>query len=231
MTMENKKLNVLDFISKSPNGAEFYTTLFESDKEVNCVIDKIDETAGKISICPTESAFRVDLNSDGSLFSDGECMIYPKKDIRDWTLYGVLWMNGGKHTKKILESQGGKSTQNQCLDQRRHYFIRRITNDICCAEDHYPSSTIDFILSHGIDISGKAYSTHSYSSNVNTAFEAGDKVLVRNSRTEEWQMCIFSHFSIAKSLADERPYSASGSYWLRCIPYDAKLVGKVDTEE
>ena len=83
-TNENKALNIAEILKDCPVGTELYSPMF-GEAEFMAI-----EKGGLIKLRKREtgthfSAFY--LNPDGSYYENGECMLFPSKDQRDWSKF------------------------------------------------------------------------------------------------------------------------------------------------
>lgn len=75
----NENLNLVEKLKNIPAGTVFYTTT-----RGNCEFCRISNKNIIIKIVDCSSCFIYAIDKFGRLGSDGECIIFPSKDQRDW---------------------------------------------------------------------------------------------------------------------------------------------------
>lgn len=80
----NENLNLAEKLKNVPTGTIFYTTT-----RGNCELLRIngEKVVVQISIDGTSYTYKYDLDKFERLGSNGECIIFPSKDQRDWNLF------------------------------------------------------------------------------------------------------------------------------------------------
>ena len=79
----NKNFNLAEILKNCPNGTKLYSLIF-GEVEFEC----IDNNCGTIKY-KTNSGRNFDVSCEGKFFTnyDGECILYPSKDQRDWSKF------------------------------------------------------------------------------------------------------------------------------------------------
>jgi hypothetical protein len=80
-------MNIARILRKCPKGTKLYSPVFG---EVE--LAKVDDDEDYPITCITENGVYRIFTSDGMIFcdySDAECMLFPSKDQRDWSKFGV----------------------------------------------------------------------------------------------------------------------------------------------
>lgn len=80
-------MNIAGILRKCPKGTKLYSPVFG---EVE--LAKVDDDEDYPITCITENGVYRIFTSDGMIFcdySDAECMLFPSKDQRDWSKFGV----------------------------------------------------------------------------------------------------------------------------------------------
>lgn len=78
----NENLNLVERLKNVPAGTVFYTTM-----RGNCEFCRISNKNIIIKIVDCSSCFIYALDKFGRLGSDGECIIFPSKEQRDWSKF------------------------------------------------------------------------------------------------------------------------------------------------
>lgn len=80
-------MNIAEILRMCPKGTKLYSPVFG---EVE--LAKVDDDEDYPITCITENGVYRIFTSDGMIFcdySDAECMLFPSKDQRDWSKFGV----------------------------------------------------------------------------------------------------------------------------------------------
>ena len=80
-------MNIAEFLRKCPKGTKLYSPVFG---EVE--LAKVDDDEDYPITCITKNGVYRIFTSDGMIFrdySDAECMLFPSKEQRDWSKFGV----------------------------------------------------------------------------------------------------------------------------------------------
>ena len=85
----NENLDLTKILEGCPRGTKFYTTVY-GEASLVCIVSK-DEYPIKLLL--PESCANVSLTKKGtySIYHDGECLLFPSKDQRDWSKFERFW--------------------------------------------------------------------------------------------------------------------------------------------
>lgn len=89
----NENINLIDILKDAPKGTKLWSPICG-----DCILDKIettDTTANYAIFCLVVSDHSpVRFTSDGKYtlcFDDGECVLFPSKENRDWSTFRASW--------------------------------------------------------------------------------------------------------------------------------------------
>lgn len=80
-------MNIAEILRKCPNGTKLYSPVFGKVELAN-----VDDDEDYPITCITKNGVYRTFTSDGMIFcdySDAECMLFPSKEQRDWSKFGV----------------------------------------------------------------------------------------------------------------------------------------------
>ena len=104
-----KDLNIIEIIKKAPRKLKLYVSVL--GKEIDNYEIKEDQLIIPLSNEEASNKFSaIIINSDGTLFNGGECVLFPSKEYRTWKHWQrVLFQEGEKITdgRNILEYEEG----------------------------------------------------------------------------------------------------------------------------
>ena len=85
----NENIDLVKTLEGCPRGTKFYTTVY-GEASLVCIVSK-DEYPIKLLL--HESCVNVSLTKKGtySIYHDGECLLFPSKDQRDWSKFERFW--------------------------------------------------------------------------------------------------------------------------------------------
>lgn len=213
----NENIDLTKILKDCPKGTKFYSAV-HGDIEFISLLD-----LNKILFAYKDGRHYYDLviRSDGKLFYNGECIIFPSKEQRDWSKFTAPWYKkeesvkpkfkvGDKIVNLPMKYMGGSWTQGT---------ISKITDD-------------KYIFTDSSYISISSQDSWELVPDKKPKFDPKtlqpfDSVLVRDSFDDTWRCSLFSH--IIKN--DNFPYKCVGNAFVYCIPhnYDTKhLVGTTD---
>ena len=88
MKAMNENLDLTKILEGCPKGTRLYSTVYG---EVE--FDGIDEGCYPVLLIEKERGGRVNVTSSGThlAFFDGECVLFPSKDQRDWSKFERFW--------------------------------------------------------------------------------------------------------------------------------------------
>lgn len=90
MVME-EKINVAEILKDKPQGTKLYSSACGK-----CKLEEVDDKSFKISFYNSKFGFMNGgegyLDKNGKLYDDGECVVFPSKEMRDWRKFA--WKKG-----------------------------------------------------------------------------------------------------------------------------------------
>lgn len=90
MIME-EKINIVEILKDKPQGTKLYSSACGK-----CKLEEVDDKSFKISFYNSKFGFMNGgegyLDKNGNLYDDGECIIFPSKEMRDWSKFA--WKKG-----------------------------------------------------------------------------------------------------------------------------------------
>lgn len=85
------KLNIIEILKDKPQGTKLYSSACGK-----CVLKEADDKSFKISFYSSRFGFMTGgegtFGKNGNLYDDGECIIFPSKEMRDWSKFA--WKKG-----------------------------------------------------------------------------------------------------------------------------------------
>ena len=95
-----EKINVVAILKDKPRGTKLYSSACGK-----CKLEEVDDKSFKISFYNSKFGFMNGgegyLDKNGKLYDDGECVVFPSKEMRDW--HKFAWKKGD-----VLISNDGK---------------------------------------------------------------------------------------------------------------------------
>lgn len=86
-----EKINIVEILKDKPQGTKLYS--FACGK---CKLEEVDDKSFKISFYSSKFGFMNGgegyLDKNGKLYDDGECVVFPSKEMRDWSKFA--WKKG-----------------------------------------------------------------------------------------------------------------------------------------
>ena len=105
------KINIAAILESKPQGTKLYSSACGK-----CTLEEADDKSFKISFYNSKFGFMNGgegyLDKNGKLYDDGECVVFPSKEMRDWSKFA--WKKGD-----VLVSNDGEET----------IFFDRFTDD------------------------------------------------------------------------------------------------------
>ena len=89
---------IIDRLKNTPSGTKLYSPICGE-----CTFDCIDD--GYILVTKSKHYFR--FNEFGQCCMDGECLLFPSKEVRDWSKYQLPAPHDFKPFDKVVVSAGG----------------------------------------------------------------------------------------------------------------------------
>lgn len=78
-----EKINILEILRDKPKGTKLYSSACGK-----CKLEEVDDKSFKISFYNSKFGFMNGgegyLDKNGKLYDDGECVVFPSKEMRDW---------------------------------------------------------------------------------------------------------------------------------------------------
>lgn len=85
------KINIVEILKDKPQGIKLYSSACGK-----CKLEEVDDKSFKISFYNSKFGFMNGgegyLNKNGKLYDDGECVVFPSKEMRDWEKFS--WKKG-----------------------------------------------------------------------------------------------------------------------------------------
>lgn len=78
-------MKIIDIVKRLPQGQKLYTTSHG--------ICQFDEIIDNMIACKLPDGTHIKLYDDGSIHPDGECVLFPSKEVRDWHKYQSVCVN------------------------------------------------------------------------------------------------------------------------------------------
>lgn len=86
-----EKLNIVEILKDKPKGTKLYSSACGK-----CKLEEVDDKSFKISFYNSKFGFMNGgegyLDKNGKLYDDGECVVFPSKEMRDWRKFA--WKKG-----------------------------------------------------------------------------------------------------------------------------------------
>lgn len=86
-----EKLNIVEILKDKPQGTKLYSSACGK-----CKLEEVDDKSFKISFYNSKFGFMNGgegyLDKNGKLYDDGECVVFPSKEMRDWRKFA--WKKG-----------------------------------------------------------------------------------------------------------------------------------------
>lgn len=94
------EINIVEILKDKPQGTKLYSSACGK-----CKLEEVDDKSFKISFYNSKFGFmnggEGHLDKNGKLYDDGECVVFPSKEMRDWEKFS--WKKGD-----VLVSNDGK---------------------------------------------------------------------------------------------------------------------------
>ena len=109
------KINIVEILKDKPQGTKLYSSACGK-----CKLEEVDDKSFKISFYNSKFGFMNGgegyLDKNGKLYDDGECIIFPSKEMRDWGKFA--WKKGD-----VLVNKDGDV----------HIIFERFADDTYCS--------------------------------------------------------------------------------------------------
>lgn len=110
-----EKINIVEILKDKPQGTKLYSSACGK-----CRLGEVDDESFKISFYNSRFGFMNDgewyLDKNGKLYDDGECVVFPSKEMRDWGKFA--WKMGD-----VLVNKDGDV----------HIIFERFADDTYCS--------------------------------------------------------------------------------------------------
>lgn len=110
-----EKINIVEILKDKPQGTKLYSSACGK-----CKLEEVDDKSFKISFYNSKFGFMNGgegyLDKNGKLYDDGECVVFPSKEMRDWRKFA--WKKGD-----VLVNKDGDV----------HIIFERFVDDTYCS--------------------------------------------------------------------------------------------------
>lgn len=129
-----EKINIVEILKDKPQGTKLYSSACGK-----CKLEEVDDKSFKISFYNSKFGFMNGgegyLDKKGKLYDDGECVVFPSKEMRDWSKFAwkrgdVLVSNDG--CTEVIFDKWYDDTYTSFYG--KHYLDRENENDIVYIE-------------------------------------------------------------------------------------------------
>lgn len=229
-----EKINIVEILKDKPQGTKLYSSACGK-----CKLEEVDDKSFKISFYNSKFGFMNGgegyLDKNGKLYDDGECIIFPSKEMRDWNKFA--WQKGdilvNENNAHIIFEKFTDDTYTTFIG--RHYLNKNYKNYVpgryTCVTQHFhiEESNAAQIYIYNIEekIGGKLDLKTLEIEKPKCEFKTFDKVLGRNEKDDVWEADLFSHYKEES----QYPFRCIGFSRKYCIPYNketAHLLGTTD---
>lgn len=232
-------MNIAEILKDKPRGTKLYSPLFGK-----CSLEQVNEHETFPIIVRTKKFLSRSFTQNGQYFNipEGECMLFPSKDMRDWNKFawkkGDVLVNLSGNTecifKEYIDDTYNTFTGVHCFnsDPDDNEYIPETMFSTNAFKLQDPKLIPCYINTIEERFNGKLNKeTLLIEPNELTKpkheFKPFDKVLVRDSDDEKWSCDFFSYMEDDEAIC-------TGTYWLQCLPYNeetAKLIGTTKSLE
>jgi hypothetical protein len=234
-----QKLNIAEILKNKPRGTKLYSMIHGK-----CSSEAVTDEIFKINFCTSKFGLtqsgECTLIKFGNMYDGGECIIFPSKEMRDWSKFqwekgDVLISNDGG-TEVIFDKWYDDTyTSFYC----KHYLNSEDKNKIVyyeeflCTTERYSLEDKDiaqtYINTIEKRLDGKPNLETLEIEKPKCEFKTFDKVLGRNEKDDVWEADLFSHYREES----QYPFRCIGFSRKYCIPYEGNehLLGTTDNFE
>lgn len=218
-----EKINIVEILKDKPQGTKLYSSACGK-----CKLEEVDDKSFKISFYNSKFGFMNGgegyLDKNGKLYDDGECIIFPSKEMRDWNKFA--WQKGdilvNENNAHIIFEKFTDDTYTTFIG--RHYLNKNYKNYVpgryTCVTQHFhiEESNAAQIYIYNIEekIGGKLDLKTLEIEKPKCEFKPFDKVLGRNEKDDVWEADLFSHYREES----QYPFRCIGFSRKYCIPYE-----------
>lgn len=121
----NENLNLVEILKDCPEGTKLYSTIF-GEVEFEGV-----HSGSRTVVYTTRTGRRFDVTREGKMFEDydGECILFPSKDQRDWSKFTAPWYKKDKFDPKTLKPFDKVLVRDNYKEEWSCNFFSHISND------------------------------------------------------------------------------------------------------
>lgn len=232
-----QKLNITEILKNKPRGTKLYSMIHGK-----CSSEAVTDEIFKINFCTSKFGLtqsgECTLIKFGNMYDGGECIIFPSKEMRDWSKFqwekgDVLISNDGGAEVIFDKWYDDTYTNFYC----KHYLNSEDKNKIVyyeeflCTTERYSLEDKDiaqtYINTIEKRLDGKLNLKTLEIEKPKCEFKTFDKVLGRNEKDDVWEADLFSHYKEES----QYPFRCIGFSRKYCIPYNketAHLLGTTD---
>ena len=120
----NKNIDLTKILKDCPKGTEFWSIAHGVVSFQRIDLDK------DFQICMKCSYGDVSFTKEGQYFTEGECILIPSKDQRDWSKFTASWYTKEKFNPKEFQPFDKVLIRDDYQEKWRPDFFSHITNDI-----------------------------------------------------------------------------------------------------
>ena len=209
------EINIVEILKDKPQGTKLYSSACGK-----CKLEEVDDKSFKISFYSSKFGFMNGgegyLDKNGKLYDDGECVVFPSKEMRDWSKFAwkkgdVLVSNDGG-TEVIFDKWYDDTYTNF---YSKHYLNSEDENNIkyneafLCTTERYSLEDKDtaqtYINTIEKRLGGKLNLETLVVEKVQPEFKDGDIVFMKGIKSKLFANCIFILKSEYKD-GDERAF-------------------------
>lgn len=123
----NENLNLVEILKDCPEGTKLYSTIF-GEVEFKCIKTVFNH---QYVIIELKDFLLERINFNGKLYNsyDGECILFPSKDQRDWSKFTAPWYKKDKFDPKILKPFDKVLVRDNYKEEWSCNFFSHISND------------------------------------------------------------------------------------------------------
>lgn len=186
--------NIATLLKDCPKGTKLYSPIFG-----NVYLNKVRP---HLAIVVTTDKYEEDSKEeflfDGRYGMNGECMLFPSKENRDWDNFVPPIAPKFKKGDRIKRINTNIMHTIKAIDKQLYIFNDLQTIMIAHQDDYV-------LVPNKFDVS---------------TLKPFDKVLVRLSNRQEWVADLFSHVSTRYTTDSPFLFMSIGHYPTQCIPYE-----------
>lgn len=129
--------NIVEILKDKPKGTKLYSSACGK-----CELKEADDKSFKISFYSSKSGFmnggEGTFDKNGNLYDDGECIVFPSKEMRDWHKFawkkGDILVNGDKDVHIIFEAF---ENDTYTRFKGKHYLWKEGNEEDYCKEETF----------------------------------------------------------------------------------------------